>query len=192
MRGRDIFLHLSCGFYSVLLYAYPPDFRARYKKEMTLAFKDDLHQTLRDGSLWSRTLFPLRMAKDFLTSVLRERIESFDAMGMSCLVAASVIGFYASYVDRHNATEVYPTLSIALIGSFVLGLIRPKRPWRWALTIALWVPFAGSLSDMRDRFTSPGEWAIFAVVLIPSLMGAMAGSLIRRGIGLRAVITREA
>jgi len=192
VKGRDIFLHLGCGFYAVLLYAYPPEFRARYKKEMIRAFKDDLHHTLRDGSLWSQISFPLQMANDFLTSVLRERIESLDAMGMSCLVAASGIGLYASYVDHHNATEVYPTLSIALIGSFLLGLIRPTHPWRWALAIAPWIPFAGSISNMRDRITSPGAWEIFAVVLIPSLIGAVAGSLIRRGIGLCAEITKEA
>jgi hypothetical protein len=192
VKARDIFLRLGCGFYTVLLYAYPPEFRSRYKKEMTLAFKDDLHQTLHDGSLWNQLLFPFQMAKDFLTSVLRERIKSLDAVGMSFLVAASGIGLYASYVDRHNATEVYPTLSIALIGSFLLGLIRPTRSWRWAIIIALCIPFAGSLSNMRDRLSSSGAWAIFAVVLIPSLIGAVAGSFMRRGIGLRTEVTREA
>jgi hypothetical protein len=183
MKPRDMFLQLGCGFYTVLLYAYPPEFRARYKKEMTLAFKEELRQTLSSTNLSSQLLFPIQMAEDFVASALRERINSLGTMGMSCLVAASAIGLYASYVDHHNATEVYPTLSIALIGSFGLGLIRPTRPWRWALALAPWVPFAGSISNMRDRMISPGAWAIFAVVLIPSLIGAVTGSLIRQGIG---------
>jgi hypothetical protein len=192
MKARDTLLHLSCGFYTILLYAYPPGFRARYKKEMALAFKEELRQSLSSTGLWSRLLFPIRMAKDLLLSALRERIDSLDAVGMSCLIAASVIGLYASYVDRHNATEVYPTLSIALIGSFVLGLIRPRRPWRWAMAIALWVPFAGSISSLRYRLASPGAWAILAVVLVPGFVGAVAGSLVRQAIGLCTNIAKKA
>ncbi|MDP9174340.1 MAG: hypothetical protein M3O30_10810 [Planctomycetota bacterium] len=192
MKARDVLLHLSCGFYAILLYAYPSEFRARYKKEMALAFKEELRQTLSSTNLWSRLQFPIQMSRDLVASALRERLALLDAVGMSCLVAASAIGLCASYVDHHNATEVYPTLSIALIGSFVLGLIRPTRPWRWAIAIAPWVPFAGSMSNLTDRLSSPGAWAILAVVLVPGFAGAVGGSLVRQAIGLCTNVTKEA
>lgn len=180
MKERDIFSRLASRLYATLLYLYPIAFRKRYKEQMILTFKDELHQTLRDGTWRAKILFPARMAKDFLTSLFRERIAAMDVVGIICFIAAVGVGLCAAYVDHHNATEVYPTLFVALLGSFLLGLIRPVHPWRWALAVAPWVAFIGSSTSWKDTITSPGRWAILGVVLIPSLIGVTTGSLIRR------------
>lgn len=183
MKQHDTFSRFACRLYAALLYLYPTAFRKKYQEQMILAFKDDLDQTRREGNWWNQILFPIRMSGDFLASLLRERIAALDVVGVICFLAAVGVGLCAAYVDHHNATEVYPTLSIALLGSFVLGLIRPTHPWRWALAVVPWVAFVGSSSSWWEAITSPGRWAILGVVLIPSLIGAGAGSLLRRGIG---------
>jgi hypothetical protein len=101
----------------------------------------------------------------------------------ACPIAALGIAAYAAHVDRHNATEVYPTLSVVLAGSFVLGIIRPKDAWRWACIVGLGVPFFGPWPALAARLASPGAWAMYGVVLIPGLIGAYAGSLLRAAIG---------
>ena len=102
---------------------------------------------------------------------------------------AAALGFsiYAEYVDRHNATEVYPTLTVALIGSFILGLAQPSRPWKWAIIVGLGAPFFGPLPSLPARLASPGRWAILAILLVPGLIGAYSGSILPR-IGLHGSI----
>src|SRR5271155_5827300 len=94
---------------------------------------------------------------------------------ISCFAAAIAAGLYAAHVDHHNHTEVYPTLFVFLVRSFALGVVRPGHAWRWALIIGLLVPFAGPFQTLFDRLSSPGSWAILAVVLIPGLIGAYTG-----------------
>jgi len=101
---------------------------------------------------------------------------------ISCFAAAIAAGLYAAHVDHHNHTEVYPTLFVVLVSSFALGVVRPGHAWRWALIIGLLVPFAGPLQTLFDRLSSPGSWAILAVVLIPGLIGAYTGWFLRRAI----------
>lgn len=180
MKRHGKFSRLSCRMYAALLYLYPAAFSRRYQEQMIVAFKDDLDQTLREGRWRNKIMFPIQIARDSLASLLRERIAALDVVGIICFLAAVGVGLCAAYVDHHNATEVYPTLGVALLGSFVLGLIRPTHPWRWALMVAPWVAFIGSSSSWRETITSPGRWAILGVVLIPSLIGAGAGSLLRR------------
>ena len=86
-------------------------------------------------------------------------------------------------VDRHNVDEVYPTLMVVLIGSFVLGVLRPRHAWRWAIIIGLGVPFFGPLPALPARLASPGRWAMLAVLLIPGLIGAYTGSILRSAAG---------
>jgi hypothetical protein len=163
-----------------MLIAYPPEFRARYGLEMTQAFREQLREALSTAGTAGFLGFSMRMAWDFPISVLRERISSINVAGMCCAAAAVGFGLYAAYVDHHNATEVYPTLFVVLVGSFALGLIRPVRPWRWALIVVLGVPFSGPLLTLTARMISPGAWAILAVVLVPGFVGAYTGSFLRR------------
>jgi len=102
---------------------------------------------------------------------------------MLCVAAAVGFGLYAGYVDRHNATEVYPTLMVVLVGSFILGLIQPAHAWRWALIVGVCVPFLGPISGLPSRIITPGDWGILAVVLVPGFIGAYLGALLHLAVG---------
>jgi hypothetical protein len=94
-----------------------------------------------------------------------------------------VFGSLAAYVDMHNATEVYPTLSVVLAGSFVLGAIEPRRAWRWALLAGVFVPLsmiAAHWRDMPGRLGWLGPLAILLVLMIPGMIGAYSGALLRK------------
>jgi hypothetical protein len=179
---RNALAGLACGLYRGLLHAYPQDFRSRYGAEMTQLFRDNLRDALSNHGIPGFARFCMRTAWDLLTSVLRERFTLGSVVGMLCLAAALGFSFYAEYVDRHNATEVYPTLMVALVGSFILGLAQPSWPWRWAIIVGLGVPFFGPLSSLFARLASPGRWAMLAVLLVPGLIGAYTGSVLRRAL----------
>jgi hypothetical protein len=166
-----------------MLHAYPRDFRARHGVEMRQSFQDEMRETLSTASTTALLRFLIRMARDFPVSVVRERINSPSITGTCCLVGAIAVGLYAAYVDHHNRTEVYPTLFVVLVGSFILGMIRPAGAWRWAVIVGLGVPFAGPPLTLTTRVASPGAWAILGVVLIPGLIGVYTGSTLRRAAG---------
>ena len=59
-----------CRIYSVLLYAYPAEFRARFGAEMRQVFADGCRDAVRTSGLFR---FLLRSAKDWLASAAAER-----------------------------------------------------------------------------------------------------------------------
>ena len=180
---KNALLRLACGLYRGLLHAYPPEFRLRYGIEMNQVFRDQLRDTLSKQGARGLVTFGARTAWDFCTSVPRERFTLQSLGGMLCLAAALGFAMYATYVDRHNVTEVYPTLMVVLVGSFILGILRPRSAWRWAILIGLGVPFFGPLPALPARLASPGRWAMLAVLLIPGLIGAYTGSILRSAVG---------
>jgi hypothetical protein len=181
--STNILSRLACGIYRGLLYAYPPEFRTRYGPEMNQVFRDQLRDTLAKQGIGGFVRFSMRTAWDLLASVMRERFTLKSLAGIVYLAAAIGFSISAEYVDRHNVTEVYPTLTVAIVGSFLLGLARPSRPWRWAMMIGIGVPFFGPLAVLPSRLASPGRWAMLAVMLIPGLIGAYSGSALRRPLG---------
>jgi hypothetical protein len=180
MNGNSGFFGRVCGLYRLMVRAYPPRFRARYEREMVQAFSDELRATVLRGSAWGMMRFLMHMGKDLGLSASRERIREISPVGVLCLLAGIAFGIYGSYVDRRSATEVYPTLCVVLAGSFVLGLIRPAHAWRWAMVVAVWVPFLGALPEVAHRMVSPGAWAILGILMVPGLIGAFGGSALRR------------
>jgi hypothetical protein len=183
VRSRERLIRVAGGIYRAMLVVYPREFRARHGLQMKLAFKDLLREALSSASSMDFVRFCIRMARDYTASVLRERVRSLSATEIACLAGATGVGLFAAYVDHHNAREVYPTLSVVLVGSLVLGMVRPKHAWRWAAIVGLCIPFFGPLPTLTARLASPGAWAILAVVLIPGLLGAYTGSAFRRAAG---------
>jgi len=181
--SKNVLLRISCGIYRGLLRLYPQEFRARYAKEMELTFRDHLQDTLVKNGIWGVPKFWLNVAGDLMASVLRERFTLKNAIGMIYVAVAMVFSIAAQYVDRHNVSEVYPTLMVALVGSFVVGILQPRWPWRWAIIIGLGVPFFGPPGVLPARLASPGRWAMLAVMMVPGLIGAYTGSLLRQSFG---------
>jgi hypothetical protein len=176
-------LRSACGFYRALLHGYPKEFRARYGAEMVQVLADRWRDTLANEGPMGIVRFCIHAIWDVLSGILKERFTMRGVLGIFCLVAAIGFGLYAGYVDRHNATEVYPTLMVVLVASLVLGLLEPSHAWRWALIVAVCVPFSGPISALPSRIITPGDWGILAVVLVPGFIGAYSGALLRLALG---------
>ena len=58
---------------------------------------------------------------------------------------AILIAAYSGYVNLHN-DEVQAPLLVLLLSSFLLGSIRPRRAWVWALIIGLGIPLSSLLA----------------------------------------------
>ena len=74
---------LLCRIYSVMLYAYPSEFRLQYGAAMQQVFRDRCRETALHGS-WLR--FGLRSASDWIVSTVRERRAARKAPGIRKLV----------------------------------------------------------------------------------------------------------
>jgi hypothetical protein len=182
---QGVVFRVSRAIYRALLYAYPSEFRTRYGTEMCQVFSEQLRETLSAQRPLGFLQFCIHTVLDLTISILKERFTLQNAIGTLCLAAAATVGIGAAYVDRHNTHETYPTLLVVLVGSFILGLIRPQHAWRWALLAGLGVPFLGPVVDLPLRLLSPGCWAMLAVVLVPGLTGAYTGSTLHRAMQWR-------
>lgn len=180
---RTALLRTACSAYRLLLAAHPRAFRTRFGNEMEQVFRTQLRAAFERGSMAGSLGLAGSMMGDTLMSILRENYAARTVLGGVCLAVGIVFGLCAGYVDQHNAHETYPTLLVLLIGAFGLGLMQPRAPWRWALIMALFVPFYGPVTTVAVRLTTPDKWAILAVAMIPALIGAYAASVLRRVLG---------
>jgi hypothetical protein len=80
------------------------------------------------------------------------------------------------------------TLLLWLLSCGVLGFVWPRGPWRWALLVGPWVPAAHvvlhalALLDSMHPPTYATALALVAVSLVVCLLGAYAGSFLRRAV----------
>ena len=90
-------------------------------------------------------------------------------------VAAVGLGLAIAYLDALPTwDDTGVTAGLLLLGAALLGLVAPRRPWRWALLIGSWIPAHALL-----RAPVPATLAMLLVILFP-LAGAYAGTLLRR------------
>jgi hypothetical protein len=179
---KGALVQLACGLYRALLWVYPAEFRRCYGPEMVRVFGERLKDALTKHGVSALPWFTMHMTWDLLISAVRERTTAVSRVGTLCCVAGLGVGLYAAYVDHHNADEIYPTLSVLLVGSFFLGVVQPAHAWRWALVVAICVPFSPFAQALRDdptRFVSLGAWVMLLVAMIPAMIGAYAGSTLR-------------
>jgi signal peptidase I len=66
-----------CRLYSVLLYAYPRDFRRDYGAAMRQVFRDRCRELARTASPWSVLRFAAHVVADFAATTVRERATTF-------------------------------------------------------------------------------------------------------------------
>ena len=86
---------------------------------------------------------------------------------------------FAGWVDFNN-DEPQAAVLVILVVTFLLGLMRPKLAWLWAIIVALCLPavylVATSLGYRPVSPPSPG-WYASLLALIPAFIGAYAGAL---------------
>jgi signal peptidase I len=66
-------IEIFCRIYSVLLYAYPHDFRLQYGNSMQQVFRDRCRETARASGRLSKLRFAAHIAADWLTTTTSER-----------------------------------------------------------------------------------------------------------------------
>ena len=95
-------------------------------------------------------------------------------------VLGALLGTVAAFIDIKFEDLLFTAL-LVLGFSMLLGFVRPQRPWRWALLIALFIP-AGQAFAIFGHYKAPYRAQIFEafLALAPALVGAYGGMFMRR------------
>jgi hypothetical protein len=57
------------------------------------------------------------------------------------MITAVDVGLLIAYVDsRPNWDDTGITAGAVFLGAAIFAAIDPRRPWRWALAVGLWIP----------------------------------------------------
>jgi hypothetical protein len=96
------------------------------------------------------------------------------------VVIAVGLGLASGYVHLIAPDPTIVAL-LALVCAMFLGLMRPARPWLWAIIIAFSIPGA----DLYAHFTGQPIFrgrieGAFVAGLVSGLVGAYGGSLMRK------------
>jgi signal peptidase I len=115
-----------CRFYSLLLYAYPAEFRRDFGGDMRQVFRDQCREAARRSGLWR---FAARATADWASSATRERVAAFWSAGRPKRTRGQIAEWAATILVYLFATTtlvqayVIPTGSMEgnlLIGDHVL------------------------------------------------------------------------
>jgi signal peptidase I len=81
MMSQSALIGRLCRLYSVLLYAYPRDFREEYGTAMQQVFRDRCRDVARKPDRWSTLRFAMHLVADLLTTTVRERAVAIWSAG---------------------------------------------------------------------------------------------------------------
>ena len=101
-----------------------------------------------------------------------------------CIALAVIGAFLAGAVDFNN-DEPQAAVIVIVVFAGLLGLIQPRRAWRWAVIVGLGVPMvyliASALGYHSKSVGEPG-WYASLIALIPAFISAYCGVLLRKAI----------
>jgi len=95
---------------------------------------------------------------------------------------ASFLGVAAGLLDV-KLGDLLLTAMWVLASTMVLGGLRPERPWRWIVAVAIWVPLTQLVAFLFMQ-QKPYRAQIYESFLgfLTGIAGAYGGSVLRRGI----------
>lgn len=151
---------------------------------------------------WARVLSVLRKSKAFTTGGTEEH--KVNLRFTLCSSVSSVVkDFEMSAPETNSARDgwVYAiaalagiatgaadifvddllfTALIALASCMVLGMLRPVRPWRWVVAMAVFIPLT-ELAGHLAGIAQPTRAQIYGCFLaaLPGVAGAYGGSVVR-------------
>ena len=96
---------------------------------------------------------------------------------------AAILGIAAGCVDV-AVDDLLLTALLALCFCMLLGMLRPRWPWRWVVTVGAFVPLTelAAYVALRVKPTKPQIYGSF-LAFLPGIAGAYGGSVMRRIIG---------
>ena len=105
-----------------------------------------------------------------------------SARDLACALLAAAAGLGIGWLDLHT-TEVTVTVVTLVAAGMVLGAVRPRAAWRWAVLIALGLPVMASIAKLGGMRTAEPvrlDPRIVLVALAFALVGSYSGALLRR------------
>jgi hypothetical protein len=96
-----------------------------------------------------------------------------------CVVAATLVGVLAAWVDLHN-TEVAPAIVLIVSGGIVLGFIDPRHAWVLGAIIGGAIPTAHILARILSYpVPYPVELPFTFLAVVVGVIAALIGAKIR-------------
>lgn len=94
-------------------------------------------------------------------------------------ILAVLFGIFAGWVEVKVGDLLFTAL-LVLAPCILLGALRPKRPWRWTILVAICVPIADLLAYLIMT-QKPDRAQIYESFLafLPGLVGAYGGAFMR-------------
>jgi ABC-type multidrug transport system permease subunit len=95
-------------------------------------------------------------------------------------VLAAASGIAAGWADV-IVDDLLFTALLVLSACLVLGMLRPRLPWRWVLTVGVFIPLT-ELAAYLIRTIKPTRAQIYGSFLafLPGIAGAYGGAVMRR------------
>ena len=95
---------------------------------------------------------------------------------------AAGLGLCAGWLDVKVGDLLFTAL-LVLASTMLLGVLRPRRPWRWTLTVAVFVPVVQLLAYLFLT-EKPYRAQIYESFLgfLTGIAGAYSGATLRRGV----------
>ena len=94
-----------------------------------------------------------------------------------------LLGLVAGSLDVEFGDLLLTALSV-LASTMLLGVLRPRRPWRWTTLVAVLVPVVQWSASLRLT-EKPPRTQIYESLLgfLTGIAGAYGGAMVRRGSG---------
>jgi hypothetical protein len=110
-----------------------------------------------------------------------------DVRDLPFLAVAIVLGLAIGWVYLHTDEDAFVVLPL-LGATGLLGLVRPRDAWRWALLVGIRLPLGQAAALVTAMpLPYPNNWegvaAVLAIALGLGVVGASAGALLRRFVG---------
>ncbi len=99
-------------------------------------------------------------------------------------ILGSLLGVAAGFLDV-KVGDLLLTALFVLMASMLLGALRPERPWRWTLIVAVFVPLV-QLAAFALLTEKPDRAQIYESFLdfLTGIAGAYGGATARRGMAI--------
>jgi ABC-type multidrug transport system permease subunit len=97
-------------------------------------------------------------------------------------VLAALAGIGTGWVDV-LVNDLLFTALLVLMACMLLGLLRPRWPWRWVVVVAIFIPLT-ELAAYVIMTVKPTRGQVFGSFLtaLPGMAGAYGGAVMRRAI----------
>lgn len=92
---------------------------------------------------------------------------------------AAVCGVGAGWADV-AVDDLLFTALLVVLACMLLGILRPRRPWRWVLMVGAFIPLT-ELAAYLVLTVKPSRAQVYASLLafFPGVAGAYGGSVVR-------------